>query len=337
MRNVKNVLMEKANDLWGLCRSNRINKWSKYKPVFYKSKNISDSELTAVWGNSGFVVVRQATTALEGIIDYRIPPDNISAPHRLGDFRGYDHDAEAPFIINPDIIRPVVGGSSGVFEFSFTVKLPAFITELVKEFNNLNQVNLFVNENNTWVFRGSTAVKEGYMDVTDTIEYNNIPNLGTVTKEYLLVFTRYSVAGSGLQDRYNIGSRLTCKASVKAFDGANNAAIELYNFPKWFTDICMGDPVSLAPITHTSTHIRFRAPLRRPLVASEIAYLTDLDCNLYSRDYESPADFALWRAYSAYNRDDYSISWSNDYIQWELNVPANNNFNKFINIRLSAV
>lgn len=70
---VKTILGESVTTVGGLCTSNNINKWSKYKPVSGTYPSASD-------GKYGF--------NLSNLWAY-IKPSSV---YRLGDFRGYEHN-----------------------------------------------------------------------------------------------------------------------------------------------------------------------------------------------------------------------------------------------------
>jgi hypothetical protein len=70
---VKAVLSESTNNLSELCTSANLNQWAKYKPAKYGIGNDAWSENA---------VARGAASATQG--------------YRLGDFRGYNHDATPP-------------------------------------------------------------------------------------------------------------------------------------------------------------------------------------------------------------------------------------------------
>lgn len=81
MRNVKNVLKEKANDLWSICHSPRINKWARYSPLTEGGTNISFRNLPT-------------HTPWDQLIWEHTPSQVNEA--KLGDFRNYNHAAFAP-------------------------------------------------------------------------------------------------------------------------------------------------------------------------------------------------------------------------------------------------
>jgi hypothetical protein len=103
---VAKAIGEGSNDVGTLCKSTKINKWSKWKPIrSNKITGITEQVLQSV--NFGF--------PLQGLTDD--PQDVISYDFlynkprggayneffRLGDFRGYNHNALAPLIAQENI------------------------------------------------------------------------------------------------------------------------------------------------------------------------------------------------------------------------------------------
>lgn len=103
---VNTTIGEGSNDLRALCVSNRINKWSKYKPVVFAG----DTDLLANfnWWKTldnfcGLSIEKHATiesliSAVENgtVWTYNHPTGGAISPYRLGDFRKYLHAATAP-------------------------------------------------------------------------------------------------------------------------------------------------------------------------------------------------------------------------------------------------
>lgn len=100
---VRNTLGEATNSVGSLCKSSRINIWSKYKPVKYAADS---TEGNANWyradnRNCGIVfpvitnLARLDTEYFQWTHD--APTGTASSPFRLGDFRKYNPNA-VPFI-----------------------------------------------------------------------------------------------------------------------------------------------------------------------------------------------------------------------------------------------
>ena len=100
---VKSVLGYGSNDLASLCTYEGINMWAKYKPVDsdnafldintgWKGKrndcNINYPKVTSIYDIKGYY--SQANNGFT----YR----TASAPYRLGDFRGYNHNARSEYL-----------------------------------------------------------------------------------------------------------------------------------------------------------------------------------------------------------------------------------------------
>lgn len=100
---VKRALAYGSNDLASLCTYEGINMWAKYKPV--------DSDDAFLDINTGWKGKRNdcninypKATSIYDIKDYYSQADNgfthrtASAPYRLGDFRGYNHNARSEYL-----------------------------------------------------------------------------------------------------------------------------------------------------------------------------------------------------------------------------------------------
>lgn len=108
---VRNELGESSNDLSVLCKSDKINQYSKYKPVRYNYP----THFTEYWyqgtaGNCGLVIpVWERGVKKEW--SYLPPRGGADEPYRLSDFAGYDHNATSLKVKQlPDVITqlPVV-------------------------------------------------------------------------------------------------------------------------------------------------------------------------------------------------------------------------------------
>ncbi len=100
---VKSVLGYGSDDLASLCTYEGINMWAKYKPV--------DSDNAFLDINTGWKGKRNdcninypKATSIYDIKDYYSQANNgfthrtASAPYRLGDFRGYNHNARSEYL-----------------------------------------------------------------------------------------------------------------------------------------------------------------------------------------------------------------------------------------------
>lgn len=100
---VKQVLGESSNDLATLCKSANINMWAKYKPVDSDSPFLDISTGWKGKRNDCNINYPKATSVYD-IKGYYSQADNgftyrtASAPYRLGDFRGYNHNARSEYL-----------------------------------------------------------------------------------------------------------------------------------------------------------------------------------------------------------------------------------------------
>lgn len=105
---VKKELGETSNNIRALCTSNKINKWSRKKPVKFSSVSPDRSGgwykandgfcgLTVGWSTAGDSSLTNLVNAYRnGTWIYQPPTGGATAPYRLADFGGYDHNA-VPF------------------------------------------------------------------------------------------------------------------------------------------------------------------------------------------------------------------------------------------------
>lgn len=105
---VRNALTENTTNVGGLCLSEKINMWSKWKPIRRDTLSITETDLiaenyginpgTSTYSHTG---VLDWTNGLKLLIpkkwEYKRPRGgSISEPYRLGDFRNYNHTARPP-------------------------------------------------------------------------------------------------------------------------------------------------------------------------------------------------------------------------------------------------
>lgn len=109
IEDVKTILGETSNDLATLCKSSKINMWAKYKPTIHPSL-FSNDWYKATDGNYGFdIKIENAKQNWKDLVAeyskfnngysniYNHPTGGENSPYRLGDFRGYFHNA------NPEV------------------------------------------------------------------------------------------------------------------------------------------------------------------------------------------------------------------------------------------
>lgn len=97
---VRNKLGESTNDVGTLCTSPKINMWSRRKP-FRDSRTVIPVNQVGqdADGNWGLTIPSYDNTDTK-LWEYNKPIDSIW-PKRLGDFRGYYHNAKIPMIVQP--------------------------------------------------------------------------------------------------------------------------------------------------------------------------------------------------------------------------------------------
>ena len=107
----------KTNKLSELCTSKNINLFAWRKPFAYASNKVELDDYQAWRGRAyGFQMVPQIERPTSGQelaeMYYNPPSGGTSEPFRLGDFRGYDHNAKSPITLNIttefDSIKPTV-------------------------------------------------------------------------------------------------------------------------------------------------------------------------------------------------------------------------------------
>nr|WP_320038847.1 hypothetical protein [uncultured Bacteroides sp.] len=106
-----------TNDVGKLCTSNKINKWSKHKPVkgtTFKGAN-GDCGLSITSSNSIAGILNIISTGTTW--SYDKPTGGATYPYRLGDFRNYNHTAESPITVDVPEIAYISAGSTQVSMF----------------------------------------------------------------------------------------------------------------------------------------------------------------------------------------------------------------------------
>ena len=90
---VAQTIQENSSDVGTLCKSTKVNKWSKWKPVrIPKTGGITDADIESVC--CGIYRVAYNTTPWD--FGYNKPRGGVNEPFRLGDFRNYNHNAGSP-------------------------------------------------------------------------------------------------------------------------------------------------------------------------------------------------------------------------------------------------
>ena len=128
VRDVQRALGTTVCDVGRLCRHERINKWSKCKPVVYPSVSKlhpwvdpavqSSSPISS--GFSGGILTGDPytlATSSEWELGYQRPTGGVNSPYRLTDFAAYYHKAVCPVKLE----KPIVfrAGNAGAFRLMF--------------------------------------------------------------------------------------------------------------------------------------------------------------------------------------------------------------------------
>src|SRR5574344_717680 len=104
---VDQTIQENSSDVGTLCKSTKINKWSKWKPVRLNTNGagITLQQLTST--NFGTQIPSSTTNDyLVALEDWEYIRPNDASGYRLGDFRNYHHTAVNPMhIFNPSSLN----------------------------------------------------------------------------------------------------------------------------------------------------------------------------------------------------------------------------------------
>lgn len=128
--NVRNTLGYPSTDLGTLCSCENVNIWSRYKPLRASALTLNDTLRNTI---TGFKI--NATTLY---LEWDKPTGGASSPYRLGDFRGYNHDAKRPSnrYIALDLYVENDAQIYNYTEFSFNYTLPEAETILAMASDN---------------------------------------------------------------------------------------------------------------------------------------------------------------------------------------------------------
>ncbi len=129
---VANAIGVGSNDVGTLCSHSNVNKWSRYKPISYAANVLTDNVRST---ETGFVSSDE-TTGYGTVqkLNYVTPSGGATSPYRLGDFRGYNHSAQAYRVVLQNIIyygapsgtNIFMGSSDSQASFYVDVYLPEF-------------------------------------------------------------------------------------------------------------------------------------------------------------------------------------------------------------------
>lgn len=144
---VKSILGESSNDLATLCKSASINMWAKYKPV--DSNNVFLDIKNGWKGKQNDCNISYPKTSnLSSVKDFYSQDNNgysyrqVSAPYRLGDFLGYNHNAKSEFMN--------FGATTPVAEDSVSVSAAYNVNTVDSDWISMN--NLLDDGNDTFHF-----------------------------------------------------------------------------------------------------------------------------------------------------------------------------------------
>lgn len=103
---VGNALGTSSRNVGALCSHSYINMFSRYKPVQLYKKDTTDGITNWQAGDNGTFSINVPTCSLASPTElasttkqwsYLRPTGGVNYPYRLGDFRGYEHNAPAAF------------------------------------------------------------------------------------------------------------------------------------------------------------------------------------------------------------------------------------------------
>lgn len=201
---VRNTLGEGNNDVGLLCSSDKINMWSKRKPVIYPADFVTDPNEVGKTPDHkwGLTLANFIGVTLDGNDDdrrtvYNRPNGGSSQPYRLGDFRGYNHDANIPLDIphrttlNPIYRQP--------FMVSAIVPMADPHSLTLRDFGL--RLGCYVYEHGTSNFLGSSSSSsDGGADVA--IDLTNYVNVDFVDVYFLLTDTYKEWGTGGISTKY---------------------------------------------------------------------------------------------------------------------------------------
>lgn len=215
-----------------LCTHSNINKWSKWKPVISnKATSLIEQDFQNV--DYGLVAPDPTTDFKSTVNNNWIYEKPINFPHRIGDFRNYNHDAPAPMGIESDFVIKE-GQVSKIFSVALTVgdnpyyiSLDDFKSGFRTDIGNYYYGIVFVN-GATEVYQTATEnIANGGNDLV--VNLNHAVFKSTGTKAYHLLcdikatsLTNVSGAGVGLlkflpvptKDNSNNVSTITIKPAL---------------------------------------------------------------------------------------------------------------------------
>lgn len=172
---VKDTIGENSHDVGTLCLSNKINRWSKYKPVEYPSPDSVTNYWQGTDGKNGLHIDLNAdnTFTNDFVRSFYNNPDNWGYVHpqgflRLTDFDGYNHNC-IPFIASRSKGRLIeVPLSAGLVSYTIVVDFP-------KDEAGLDLTNNLTIDDFNLKDEGNAAycLKDGYLSAILAFQGNN--------------------------------------------------------------------------------------------------------------------------------------------------------------------
>ena len=172
---VKTVLGESVNTLSGLCKSTKINMWSKYKPVRYNSatpdrsgnwwkSNTQDCGINPYILRSVEDVVNHCNGTANGWT-YATPTGG-TYPYRLLDFNGYNHYASCPIWLIKISPTTVTNKSVGSFAVNFGSIISSSTNLALEDLNSIKDCYTGVfakhrTNNTSRTAASTTKIKDG--------------------------------------------------------------------------------------------------------------------------------------------------------------------------------
>lgn len=147
---VGNAIGSSSRDVGTLCKSTLINKWAYGKPVSYPI-NVGITARERKLANQGFDLNKVVTISVDELMTgtpsnswtYVHPSGGTNSPYRLGDFRGYNHNAPAPYIYS---FPTNVESASDTCNVSFRIQIPSDAEIKISDLASLENYGSF----NTW-------------------------------------------------------------------------------------------------------------------------------------------------------------------------------------------
>lgn len=139
---VANTIQSSSRNVGVLCTASTINKWSKHKPIRYpKVDGLLEKEWRGTTADIFQNIIYGLKVGTGGTnwkdlhnTDYKYvgrPTGGANAPYRLGDFRGYDHDA-----------RPSLYGFPGNDEFYYWDVEGSLSITIINDWNGTNTTGI---------------------------------------------------------------------------------------------------------------------------------------------------------------------------------------------------